>query len=353
MPKITETVFISYRRSSSDVYARALYHELIENNYSVFLDTKNMRSGNWLDQIKENINSSGHFVLILAPDSLDACHSRSDIFRQEIETALDIYPEINIVPFLIGGFDFDSGRTVNAVKAAGKKFKQLTKLQGVICKPAEIHLATPQLLEYLNTAPTNFGNRVPIDLNSVEIQPTIPTEADIKHEDDFMGYFRKGDDLADIGDFSKAIEAYSKCLRLNPHSAEAYISRGFTFYRLGEHMNAMSDYKQALSLNHYLAVTYNNIGVICLEENQLLEAHFNFEIALCLDNRFSRTYFNRAKLNIKRGQWEDARSDLTIYSELYGDEIYGNTEEVAEMLKQINISEKLQIGYPDLNDIPF
>ena len=59
-------IFISYRRKDGFYPAYLLYKELIVENFSVFFDLKSLRSGTFPDLIRQIIDVSTDFVLIVS-----------------------------------------------------------------------------------------------------------------------------------------------------------------------------------------------------------------------------------------------------------------------------------------------
>ena len=100
-----KTVFISYRRSTSAYAARSIFMDLRQHGYDVFMDIESINSGEFERIILDQIASRAHFILILAPGSLDRTVDPSDWLRREIEYAIKL--QRNIVPIIINGFSFD------------------------------------------------------------------------------------------------------------------------------------------------------------------------------------------------------------------------------------------------------
>jgi hypothetical protein len=103
MQRIEKTVFISYRRTHV-AWALAIYQNLTHHGYDVFFDYKGIASGDFEHTIIENINARGHFLILLTPSALERCSVPTDLFRREIETALD--SRRNVVPLMLESFDF-------------------------------------------------------------------------------------------------------------------------------------------------------------------------------------------------------------------------------------------------------
>lgn len=63
-----------------------------------------------------------------------------------------------------------------------------------------------------------------------------------------MDFFELGNYEYDLGNCEKAIEAYSKSIKLNPKYAQSYNNRGYTYMRLREFDEALLDLTIALGI---------------------------------------------------------------------------------------------------------
>jgi hypothetical protein len=97
-------VFISYRRSSSWQIARAIFNDLRQHGFDVFMDVESIPSGHFEHIIMNQIAARAHFIVILNAAALERCHEPGDWLRREIEQAIAI--KRNVVPLLVDGFDF-------------------------------------------------------------------------------------------------------------------------------------------------------------------------------------------------------------------------------------------------------
>lgn len=77
-------IFISYRRVGGKEYARMLKPELEKRGFKVFLDFDELDDGIFDKRIKDAINSSPVFLLILSKGALDRCMNDGDWVREEI-----------------------------------------------------------------------------------------------------------------------------------------------------------------------------------------------------------------------------------------------------------------------------
>ena len=101
----SKKVFISYRRSESKYAAAAIFQNLYSDKYDVFMDYESLGSGDFERAILSEIAARPHFILLLAPKSLDRVEDRNDWLRREILRAIEL--ERNIVPLFFDGFKFN------------------------------------------------------------------------------------------------------------------------------------------------------------------------------------------------------------------------------------------------------
>lgn len=96
-------IFISYRRKGGEWFAYTLYMRLQADGYSVFLDKESLRSGDFRETIKKQIQYCKDFVLVLPPEALNLKES-TDLFLEEIIFAIEYRK--NIIPIMMNGFEF-------------------------------------------------------------------------------------------------------------------------------------------------------------------------------------------------------------------------------------------------------
>src|SRR5262249_8555589 len=98
MARIEKTVFISYRRADEPL-GLAVFGDLTQHGYDVFIDYDGIASGNFATVILENIRARAHFLVLLTPTALERSGDPKDWMRREIEAALD--SQRNIVPVML------------------------------------------------------------------------------------------------------------------------------------------------------------------------------------------------------------------------------------------------------------
>lgn len=94
------TVFLSYQRSSSSIYARYFSEKMREWKFDVFLDVEDIDQGRFDEIVEREIASRDYFVIILTPTTLE-----SEWVVREVEAALR--HRRNIISILMDDFSFE------------------------------------------------------------------------------------------------------------------------------------------------------------------------------------------------------------------------------------------------------
>ncbi|MBZ0310170.1 MAG: toll/interleukin-1 receptor domain-containing protein, partial [Anaerolineae bacterium] len=95
------TVFLSYQRSSSKIYARYFGDKIDEWKMDLFLDVEDITQGRFDEIIAREIATRDYFIVILTPTTL-----QSEWVVREIEAALR--HRRRIISILMDGFSFDN-----------------------------------------------------------------------------------------------------------------------------------------------------------------------------------------------------------------------------------------------------
>ena len=74
-------------------------------------------------------------------------------------------------------------------------------------------------------------------------------------------WFNRGRFMGEIGNYRKAVEAFSRVIELSPNSAHAYNNRGLAYSELGNYRLAIQDFNQAIHLNPDEALFRFNRGI--------------------------------------------------------------------------------------------
>ena len=107
-------------------------------------------------------------------------------------------------------------------------------------------------------------------------------------------YLLQGNLFHQKGDYPKAIEAYSKCIALEPSVCETYFLRGNARAACGDHEKAIEDYDKAVSHKDKPSLSFNS-DTMPLTFNPIL----------------FMVYFNRGNAKSVRADYEGALQDYT------------------------------------------
>ena len=109
----------------------------------------------------------------------------------------------------------------------------------------------------------------------------------------------------------KAIEHYSKAIKLNPRLAGVYNKRGNIYSSNGEFDRAIADYDKAIELNPEFAEIYNNRGAAYDSNGELDRAIVDYSKAIDLNPEFAKAYYNRGAAYSSNGELDRAIADYS------------------------------------------
>lgn len=104
----TYKAFISYRRSDCTERAQLIKKAIISQGYSdedVFLDFHSIHEGEFPHRIKEALNNSEYFILLISNDSFGK-NVPNDYFYEEIRIALEL--QLKIIPIIFDNIDINT-----------------------------------------------------------------------------------------------------------------------------------------------------------------------------------------------------------------------------------------------------
>jgi len=121
----------------------------------------------------------------------------------------------------------------------------------------------------------------------------------------YLGY-----EQSEEGNYSKAIEYYSKAIELDSKNATAYINRGNVKFILDEDLAAISDYEKAIELDSMFFEAYNNLGNAKMYRYGLDEVENYFNKSIELNSNYSNAYFNRGLMYFGLGNLKNSIKDF-------------------------------------------
>lgn len=130
------------------------------------------------------------------------------------------------------------------------------------------------------------------------------------HQYEARALLHSGIDYARSGELDKAINDFSRAIRINPRYASAYHNRGYAYERKGEPDKAIMDLSEAIRLNPQDARAYVSRGRAYRMKGELEKALADLDISIGLAPQRPEGYANRAYVFLKRGDYDKALSDL-------------------------------------------
>jgi tetratricopeptide (TPR) repeat protein len=148
-----------------------------------------------------------------------------------------------------------------------------------------------------------------------------------------------------------AVKHFQKVVDLDPGYAPAWDYLALNLEPLGEVDLADAAYKKGLAVNqdgpHFDAFLDYNYGRFLAKRNQLVESKRHLDRAVQLVPDFRATWYDRAKLNLRMGNYPEARTDAEKAASLTGQtggiidlQIYTLLEQIYRRLGETELAEK-------------
>lgn len=277
MSDLQNTVFISYRRNVSKYVARAIFQDLRQHGYNVFLDVETIDSGAFDTAILNQIAARAHFVVILTAGTLERCAEPNDWLRQEIEYAM--VSQRNVVPVLMDEFTFDDG----AKKHLTGKLESLPRYNALRLHYDYFDEGMERLRNRYLKQPTH-GVITPISpIEQKQAEQKIeelanapqPTQNELTAEQLF-GLARVREEM---GNLDGAFDSYTEAISVNPNYADAYNNRGNVRNYRGDLHGAISDYNEVIRIDPTDPIAWNNRAETHFQLGQYEKALLDFEKA--------------------------------------------------------------------------
>ncbi len=324
-----KTVFISYRRAVSWAIARLVYNYLRGQGYDVFMDVESLDAGQFDTILLRQIEARAHFIVILAPGTLERCAEPDDWLRREIEHAID--HKRNIVPLLVNEFSFSTNMQYLTGKLSDlPRFNGLTVLHeyfdAAMGKLRDRFLKQPV---YGVVRPTPASDQAEVEQRVAEADALpIPTPQELRAE----VYFNRG---LSATDRSEKIGLYSEAIRLKPDDAEAYFKRGSLRKQQSDLEGAIRDYEEAIRLNPNDAWWYNTCGLARFAQGDLEGAIRDYSEAIRLKPDDAEVYFKRGYAREAKNDLDEAIRDYQKYLDLGGGRQRNNQAQVKRIIRDL------------------
>jgi tetratricopeptide (TPR) repeat protein len=303
--RIEKTVFLSYRRANLP-WALAIYQNLTEHGYDVFLDYKGVASGDFEQVILGNIVARAHFIVLLSPSALDRCGESGDWLRREIETALD--HQRNVVPLLLEGFDFKTQAIADLLTtgtlAALKNYNAVRVPQDYFDESME--RLRSRFLDVPLTAvlhpPSPSARQAAIEQKAAANAAPAVSKEDLAAQE----WFERGSRHS-LFDEEK-VRCFDKAIELRPDYVEALMERAEAHSFKHEERKAVEDLDEVIRLKPDYADAFVRRGVARGWKTK--EALADFDEAIRLEPDNAQAHFYRGVGHKERGERDQAIEDF-------------------------------------------
>lgn len=129
-------------------------------------------------------------------------------------------------------------------------------------------------------------------------------------------YFHSGVKAGQRGQYSEAIDDYTKAIELKPNYVEAYIFRGYTYSLQGKCDRGIKDLTKAIELKSDYAEAYYFRGLTYISQGKLGQAIQDFTRAIKIKPTLADAYYPRGLAWLYLQKWQEARSDLTAAKDM-------------------------------------
>ncbi|MBI4843108.1 MAG: tetratricopeptide repeat protein [Nitrospirae bacterium] len=126
-----------------------------------------------------------------------------------------------------------------------------------------------------------------------------------------LAYLNRGVVYWERKEFDKAIDDYSKAIKIDPRHAKAYSNRGSAYESMGKLGRALEDFTKAIELSPELAGVYSNRGNVLLKMKRYDDAVKDYDRAIEIDPGYSKGYTNRGVAYGAMGRNDLAIKDYT------------------------------------------
>ena len=115
---------------------------------------------------------------------------------------------------------------------------------------------------------------------------------------------------------SQAIEAYDRCVTIDPQNANALLNCGTLYYEDGNFEKAAEYFQRALAAQQENPLAHFNLGSVLEEIGKLEEARRHLRQAVLLDPNYSDAHYNLAFVCEKLRAFSEAREHWRVYINL-------------------------------------
>jgi Flp pilus assembly protein TadD len=130
-------------------------------------------------------------------------------------------------------------------------------------------------------------------------------------EETAEGIHKTGIALFAKGEFDRAVDAFTRAIKLKPDYGEAFYYRGLVYYEKKEPGRAMDDFNEAVRLDGSYAAAYFNRGIIYGDRKEYGRAMAEYNETIRLNPGHAKARNNRGNLFVLSKEYDKAIADFT------------------------------------------
>ena len=215
-------VFITYSHNNTDAKDKLIECLAVmkqEGMINTWHDNEILSGDEWYKDISDNLADSDILLYLVSSSSL-----ASNNCNKELGDALG--SEIRVIPVILESCDWQN--------------HQLSNIQALPDRGKPINEWKPEGRAWQNVVD---------GLRKVVNKMQSQTSGNVQKETLPEWVFQQGNFMMTIGQIDRAIEAYSRAIKLDPNAAVAYNNRGVVYGENGAFDLAIADYTKAIKLN--------------------------------------------------------------------------------------------------------
>ena len=261
-------VFITYSHQDTDAKDKLIECLAVmkqQDMITTWHDNEILPGDKWREAISDNLANSDILLYLVSASSL-----ASENCNKKLGDALG--SEIRIISIILESCDW--------------KHHRLSEYEVLPNKSKPINEWMPESTAWQNVVDgiRKIVNEMQAQISGSVQKETLPERV-----------FQQGNFLIMIGQIGRAIEAYSRVIKLAPNSASAYSNRGVAYDIKGDTDQAIADLNKAIELKPDNAVAYYNHGIVCHGKGDFDLAIKDYTKAIKLNLDYAVAYYNRGE----------------------------------------------------------
>ena len=135
-------------------------------------------------------------------------------------------------------------------------------------------------------------------------------------------YLQRGQSLAAMGQFTRAIDDYGKAIQANPEFSMAFFDRGVAYTRTGQRDLSIADFDRALALKPDFVEALGGRGNVYMMKGQYARAVEDFNLAIKLKPDYAAALYMRGMAKLQLADQAGSTADIETAKKL--DPQYGH-----------------------------